>query len=117
MAEQQQLFRQGALTAWYEAAKPALFTNKVIREWLGAYTEAQRPDIVKVVLLYGIFCLRNNYGPKTLTLQELKAATEHAHHAVTLSEGLPAIKQDVAQLQQVLHSFEHELGTAPTVDS
>lgn len=117
MTEQHELFRQGALNAWYEAAKPALFTNKTIREWLGVYSESQRPDVVKVVLLYGILCLQNSFGPKTLTLQELKATTEQAHSAVTLSKGLPALKEDVAHIQQALRSFEDKVVTAQTVES
>lgn len=116
MADQQQWFRHSALTAWYEAAKPALFTNKTIREWLSTYSEAQRPDAVKLVLLHGILCLRKSFGLKILTVQELADITEHGYHAVTLAEGLPALKQEVIQIQEVLGDFSQQLGVAKTVE-
>ena len=116
MADQQQLFRHSALTAWYEAAKPALFTNKTIREWLSTYSEAQRPDAVKLALLHGILCLRKSFGSKTLLVQELADVTEQGYHAVTLTESLPALKQEVTQIQEVLGGFSQQLGAAKTVE-
>lgn len=116
MSDQQQLFRHGALTAWYEAAKPALFTNKVIREWLSAYTESQRPDAVKIVLVHGILCLRKSFGAKPLTLQELANVTEQGYHAVTLTDGLPAVKEEMTELQQALDSFSKLMATAEPVE-
>lgn len=117
MAEQTQLFRHGALMAWYEAAKPALFTNRVIMEWLSVYNESQRPDAVKLVLLHGILCLRKSFGLKALSLQELASITERGQHAVTLTEGIPALKEEVAEIQQALGSFVELVGTAETVEA
>ena len=113
MAEQEQLFRHGALTAWYEAAEPALFTNKTLREWLSVYSERQRPDAVKLVLLHGINCLRKTFGQQTLTVEKLADITEHGGHVVMPAEGL---KQEVQQIQQVLSNITEQLAAAQTVE-
>lgn len=110
MAEQQQLFRHGA---WYEAAKPALFTNKTIREWLSVYSECQRPDAFKLVLLHGILCLRKTFGQQTLTVQKLAEITAHGAPGMVLAEGL---KPDVQQMQQVLGNCTEQFVAAETVE-
>ena len=117
MAEQQPLFRQGALTAWYEAAKPALYVNRTLREWLQTYSESQRPEAVKLALIYGIVCLHKSFPNKVLSIEELRQATENGHHAVKLSEQLPALKEDMADIQQMLKGFDQELLSANLVES
>ena len=116
MAVQKQLFRETALNAWYEAAKPALFLNKTLREWLQLYSEPQRPEAVKLALIHGIICLRKSFGQKALSIQELKQATENGHHAVTLSEELPMLKNDLAHIQHMLSGFEEPLLSANMVE-
>ncbi len=117
MADQQQLFREGAVTAWYEAAKPALYVNKTLREWLQTYAEAQRPEAVKLALIYAILCLRKHFGHKVLSIDELKQATEHGHHAVTLAEELPALREGMTEIQQMLTGFDQQMLSANMVES
>jgi len=117
MTEQQQLFRQGALHAWYEAAKPALYVNKTIREWLQTYAETHRPEAVKLALLYGIICLRKSVGNKALNVEELRQTIENGHQVVTLSEELPVLKEGVAGIQEMLKDFDQQLLLANLVES
>ncbi|KAL0033098.1 hypothetical protein WJX79_003109 [Trebouxia sp. C0005] len=109
MTEHQQLFRQGALQAWYEAAKPALYVNKTIREWLQTYAEMHRPEAVKLALIYGIVCLRKSVGNKALNVEELRQTIENGHQVVTLSEELPVLKEGVAGIQEMLKDFDQQL--------
>ena len=117
MTEQQQLFRQGALQAWYEAAKPALYVNKTTREWLQTYAEAHRPEAVKLALIYGIICLCKSVGNKALNLEELRQTIENGHQVVTLSEELPVLKEGVAGIQEMLKDFDQQLLLANLVES
>lgn len=116
MADQQQLFRQSALVAWYEAAKPALYLNKTLREWLDSYAEPQRPQAAKLALIHGITCLRKSFGNKVLSLEQLKCATGQGQHAVALQEELPSLQRGVAQIRHLLDGFDQDLSTANTVD-
>ena len=116
MAQQHELFRQGALTAWYEAAKPALYVNKTLREWLHTYAEAQRPEAVKLALIYGVTCLRKSFGNKCLSLADLRLATEKGQCAVVLSEELPAVKDGMAEIHQMLQDFHQKLSVADMVE-
>lgn len=117
MAEQQQLFKQGALTAWYDAAKSALYVNRTLREWLQSYPEVQRPEAAKLALIYGITCLRKGFGSKLLSIDELKQVTARGQHAVALNEDLPAITKGMAEIRQTLDGFDQELWSADTVES
>ena len=117
MADQQQLFRQSALAAWYESAKPALYLNKTLREWLDSYAEPQRPEAVKLALLHGITCLHKSFGNKALSLEQLKSATRQGQHAVALQQELPSLQREVAQIRHTLDGFDQGLSTANTVDS
>lgn len=117
MTEQQQLFRQGALHAWYEAAKPALYVNKTIREWIQTYAETHRPEAVKLALIYGIICLRKSAGNKALNIEELRQTIENGHQVVTLREELPVLKEGVAGIQGMLKDFDQQLLLANLVES
>lgn len=117
MAEQQQLYRQGALAAWYETTKSALYLNRTLREWLDSYAEPQRPEAAKLALLHGVTCLRKSFGSKILSLEQLKHATGQGQHAVALQEELPMLHQGVAQIRQLLDGFDQDLSINNTVDS
>lgn len=117
MAEQQQLYRQGASGSWYETAKSALYLNRTLREWLDSYPEPQRPEAAKLALLHGVTCLRKSFGSTVLSLEQLKHATGQGQHVVALKEELPTLHQGVAQIRQLLDGFDQDLFTDNTVDS
>ena len=117
MADPQQLFKQGALAAWYETAKSALYLNLTLREWLGSYAEPQRPEAAKLALVHGVTCLRKSFGNKVLSLEQLKHVTGQGQHAVALQEALPSLHHGVAQIRQLLDGFDQDLSEDNTVDS
>ena len=117
MADQQQLFRHGALDAWYETAKAALYLNRTLRDWLELYAPPHRPEAAKLALIYGITCLRKSYGSQVLNLEELRAVIGQGQHTVALQEELPSVHEEVAQIRQLLDSLDPGVSTANTVDS
>lgn len=116
MALEQEVFRQGALNAWYEAAKPALYVNKTLREWLHLYSDAQRPEAVKLALIHGITCLRKSFGNKVLSIQDLRHFTERGQFAVTLAEELPGLKDGLADINAKLAGLQQEVLLADMVE-
>lgn len=84
--------------------------NKTLREFLLPYTEAQRPEVLKLVLLHGTLCLQKTFGQKRLTIAELRRVVERGHYAITIEEGVPALGQEMQGLKQMLADFERDLG-------
>ena len=117
MADPQHRYKHGALAAWYETAKSALYLNRTLREWLDSYAEAQRPEAAKLALVHGVTCLRKSFGNKVLSLEQLKHVTGQGQHAVALQEELPSVQHGVAQIRQLLNGFDQDLSIDNTVDS
>lgn len=117
MAEQQQLFKHGALAAWYETAKSALYLNRTLREWLDGYAEPQRPEAAKLALVYGVTCLRKSFGNKELSLEQLRHATGQGQHVLALQEELPLLHHEVAHIREMLDGFDQDLSIDTTVAS
>ena len=83
-----ELFKDGALQAWYTAAEPALLRNKTLREFLSLYTDAQRPEMVKLTLLHGVLCLHKSFGHKRLSVTELRRVVEAGQYAIAIEDGV-----------------------------
>lgn len=117
MADPQHLFKHGALAAWYETAKSALYLNRTLRDWLDSYAEPQRPEAARLALVHGVTCLRKSFGNKVLSLEQLKHVTAQGQHAVALQEELPSLHHGVTQIRQLLDGFDQDLSIDNTVDS
>lgn len=89
---------------WFADTAPNLLTNKTIRDFLGRYSQQQWPEVVKLVLVWAIMNLEQQYRGRNLSLKELKELARATGAVIVVDRSVPQLQQQILGLQANLDS-------------
>ena len=99
---------------WWSDVSPSLMTNKAIRNFLLSYSELQHPEVVKLVLIYGILSLQQSHGMQPLAVADIKKLLKEGFLQQTLGGKLETVRGNVIDIQNALSEFAIGIGSKQT---
>ena len=91
--------------SWWSDVSPSLMTNKTIRNFLTHYSQSQHPEVVKLVLLYGVLSLQSRVGLQPVSLDDIRQLLKKGFFSQTLGSKIQGVKSSVSDIQHMIEEF------------
>lgn len=92
----------GSRQSWYSDCQPGLLSNRVLRQYLGTFSEASWPEVVKHTAVYGALSLQQTQGKAQFSLEDIRAAIAQLSVQQAVQDSVPGLQAQVHALGERL---------------